>query len=187
MTNRPTLHGRLIVSSAIWLSGLLLGACGGRDKGGGSDWTMRADTVHAGGTAGTRVTAALRTSGKEGPEGEAPTRPVVLSLDCFGGNATVAIMTDQALRQGSTDLRLSVDSAPPLAIKGFAGTTATGGKVLLMISQERALTWFKGHRRATVHYADGAGSYKTTAEFPVAGIEKHRAAFLAACGKPGKK
>jgi hypothetical protein len=170
--------------SAVGLAGLLLAACGGRDTAG--DWTIRVDTVRAGTEAGTRTTASLRTNGKEGPEGEAPTHDVVLSFDCFGDNTTVAIMTDQALRQGSTVVRVSVDSAPPRKIKGFAGTTNTGGKVLLTIAQDSLLAWLAGHRRAIVSYADGAGSYKTTAEFPVGGLEKHRASFLAACAKREK-
>ena len=172
------------VLSALALSGLLLAACGGRDTGG--DWTIRVDTVRASTEPGTRTTASLRTNGKEGPEGEAPTHDVVLSFDCFGDNTTVAIMTDQALRQGSTVVRLSVDSAPPRKIKGFAGTTSTGGKVLLTISQDSLLAWLTRHRRAIVNYADGAGSYKTTAEFPIGGLERHRASFVAACAKREK-
>jgi hypothetical protein len=185
MTGRVILHARPIVRSALGLAGLLLAGCGGRDTHG--DWTMRVDTVRAGAETGARTTASLRADGKEGPEGAAPTHAVVLSLDCFGDNATVAIMTDQALRQGSVDVRMSVDSAPPRTIKGFAGTTSTGGKVLLTIAQDSLLAWLNGHRRASVTYADGAGSYKTTAEFPVGGIEQHRASFLAACGKRGEK
>jgi hypothetical protein len=169
-----------IVRSGLGLAGLLLAACGGRDTGG--DWTMRVDTVRAGAEPGTRVAASLRSNGKEGPEGAAPTHDVVLSFDCFGENATVTIMTDQALRQGSTEVRLRVDSAPARTIKGFAGTTSTGGKVLLTIAQDSLLAWLNGHRRAIVNYADGAGSYKTTAEFPIGGLERHRASFLLACG-----
>jgi hypothetical protein len=169
--------------SLLGFAGLLLAACGTREAAG--DWTMRVDTARASTDAGTRVTASLRTDGKEGPEGEAPTHPVVLSFDCFGDNATVAIMTDQALRQGSTDVRVSVDSAPPRTLKGFAGTTTTGGKVLLTIAQDSLLALLNGHRRAVVHYADGAGSYKTTAEFPLAGLERHRTSFRAACAAPG--
>jgi hypothetical protein len=170
---------------AVGLAGLLVAACGGRDTGG--DWTLRVDTLRAGAEPGTRLTASLRTDGKEGSEGAAPTHAVVLSFDCFGDNTTVAIMTDQALRQGSTEVRLSVDSAPPHKIKGFAGTTSTGGKVLLTIAQDSLLALLNGHRRAIVSYADGAGSYKTTAEFPVGGLEQHRASFLAACAKRGEK
>ena len=135
------------------------------------------------------MTASLRTDGHEGPEGAGapPTHAVVLSLDCFGDNATVAIMTDQALRQGSTKVRLSVDSAPPRTIKGFAGTTSTGGKVLLTIAQDSLLAWLTGHRRVIVNYADGAGSSKTAAAFPIGGLERHRAPFLAACAKRGEK
>ncbi|HET7468280.1 MAG TPA: hypothetical protein VFJ81_01345 [Gemmatimonadales bacterium] len=179
MTNRAAVEPTHVVRCALGLAALLVAACGGRDAGG--DWTMRVDSVRAG-AAGSQVSASLRADGKEGPEGEAPSHSVVLSLDCFGDNATVAIMTDQALRQGSTDLRMSVDSAPPRKLKGFAGTTSTGGKVLLSISQDSLLALLRGHRHATVRYADGAGSYKTTAEFPIAGLERHQAAFLAACG-----
>src|SRR5262245_48948685 len=179
MTERASLGITRIVRSALGAAGLVLAACGGRDAGG--DWTMRVDTAGAGGVS--QVTASLRTDGKEGPEGQPATKPVVLSFDCFGDNATVAIMTDQALRQGSTDVRLGVDSAPPRKLKGFAGTTSTGGKVLLTIAQDSLLALLTGHRRATVSYADGAGSYKTTAEFPVSGVEHHKASFLAACGK----
>jgi hypothetical protein len=174
-----------IIRCALGLTGLLLAACGRRDTAG--EWTMRVDTVRAGSEPATRLTASLRTDGKEGPEGAAPTHAVVLSLDCFGDNATVAIMTDQALRQGSTEVRLSVDSAHPRKIKAFAGTTSTGGKVLLTIAQDSLLAWLNGHHRAIVNYADGAGSYKTTAEFPIGGLEQHRAAFLAACAKRGEK
>jgi hypothetical protein len=174
-----------VLRSALGLAGLLLAACGGRNTGG--DWTMRVDTVGAGVEPRTRVTASLRTSGREGPEGEAPTHTVMLSFDCFGENTTVAIMTDQALRQGSTDVRLGVDGAPARTIKGFAGTTSTGGKVLLTIAQDSLLAWLTGHRRTIVHYADGAGSSKTTAEFPIGGLERHRAAFLAACAERGGK
>jgi len=59
--------------------------------------------------------------------------------------------------------------------------------VLLTIAQDSLLAWLNGHRRAIVNYADGAGSYKTTAEFPVGGLERHRASFLAACAKRAKK
>ena len=172
------------VRSAVGLTALVLAACGRRDTGG--DWTMRVDTVRSGAAPGTRQTASLRTSGKEGPEGETPTHAVVLSFDCFGDNTTVAIMTEQALRQGSTKVRLSVDSAPPRTIEGFAGTTSTGGKVLLTVAQDSLLAWLNGHRRAIVSYADGAGSYKTTAEFPLRGLEQHRTPFLAACASRGE-
>ena len=185
MTGRVLLEAKPTVRFTVWLAGLLLAACGGRETGG--DWTLRVDTVRAGADRGTRFTASLRADGKEGAEGAAPTHAVVLSFDCFGENTTVAIMTDQALRQGSTEVRLSVDSAPPRKIKGFAGTTNTGGKVLLTITQDSLLAWFNGHRRAIVNYADGAGSYKTTAEFPIGGLERHRASFLAACAKRGEK
>lgn len=188
MTRRAPVEAKHIVRSAVGLAGLLLVACGGRKTNG--DWTMRVDTARAGAEPG-RVTASLRTDGHEGPEGAAagaaPAHTVVLSLDCFGDNATVAIMTDQALRQGSTDVRLGVDSGPPRTIKGFAGTTTTGGKVLLTVAQDSLLAWLTGHRRATVNYADGAGSNKTIAAFPIGGLERQRAPFMAACGQRAVK
>jgi hypothetical protein len=183
MTDRAGIESTQLAPTALAVLGLILAACGGREAGG--DWTVRVDTARAGG--GVQVTASLRTDGKEGPEGQAPTHPVVLSLDCFGDNATVAIMTDQALRQGSTDVRLSLDSARPRTLKGFAGTTSTGGKVLLTIAQDSLLALLDGHRHATVSYADGAGSYQTTAEFPIGGLERHQASFRAACGKREQK
>ena len=183
MTGRASFEPSRIIRPAVGLVGLILAACGGRDTGG--DWTMRVDTSRAGG--GTQVTASLRADGKEGAEGQAPTRPVVLSFDCFGDNATVAIMTDQALRQGSTEVRMSLDSARPRTLKAFAGTTTTGGKVLLTMAQDSLLALLNGHRHATVSYADGAGSNKTTAEFPIAGLQRHQASFLAACGKRDTK
>jgi hypothetical protein len=184
MIGRTFLRSKAVVGSAVGSAGLLLAACGARDSG---DWAMRVDTLRTGADPRARVAASLRTNGKEGSEGAAPTHDVVLSLDCFGDNATVALMTDQALRQGSTEVRVSVDSAPPRTIKGFAGTTTTGGKVLLTIAQDSLMAWLSGHRRAIVNYADGAGSYKTTAEFPIGGLERHRASFLAACAGRERK
>jgi hypothetical protein len=185
MIGRVLLGATRIVRPVLGLAGLFLAACGRRDASG--DWTLQVDTVQTGAGSGNRVTASLRTSGKEGPQGEAPTHAVALSFDCFGDNATVAIMTDQALRQGSADVRVSVDGGPPRTIRGFAGTTKTGGKVLLQIAQDSLLVRLSGHRRAVVHYADGAGSYKTTAEFAIGGLERQRASFRSACAGRGGK
>jgi hypothetical protein len=95
-------------------------------------------------------------------------------------------MTDQALRQGSVETRLQVDNDPPRRIPGFAGTTSTGGQVVLTIPQDSVLALLSGHRRALIEYADGAGSSGTMAEFPVSGVEKYRGTFLAACAKRGR-
>ena len=91
-------------------------------------------------------------------------------------------MTEQALRQGSTDARLQVDAGRPRRIPGFAGTTSTSGQVVLTISQDSILTLLTGHQRAILEYADGAGSSHTVAEFPIAGLEKYRDPFLRTCG-----
>jgi hypothetical protein len=95
------------------------------------------------------------------------------------------IMTDQALRQGSVQVQLRLDADPPRRLPGFAGTTATGGQLVLTVPQDSVLALLSGHRRATIEYADGAGSSKSTAVFSVAGLEKFRAPFLAACARRG--
>ena len=95
-------------------------------------------------------------------------------------------MTGQALRQGSVETRLQVDADPPRRIPGFAGTTASGGQVVLTIPQDSVLAILSGRQRAVIEYADGAGSSRTTAEFPIAGLEKYREPFLAACAKRGR-
>jgi hypothetical protein len=124
--------------------------------------------------------------GKEGPEGEPRSRAVILSFDCRQDNAGGRIMTDQALRQGSVETRLMVDRNPPLRLPGFAGTTPTGGQVVLTIPLDSLLALLTGHQRAIIEYADGAGSSRTTAEFPVIGVETYRPRFLAACaGRSG--
>jgi hypothetical protein len=165
---------------------VLLAACGGCDAGSGTDaWKFKVDTIRSENGGSIRQTSWLRTVGKEGPKGAARTEAVILSFDCFRGNARSTIMTVQALRQGSVETRLKVDATPPRRIPGFAGTTASGGQVVLTIPQDTMLTILSGHQQATIEYADGAGSSKTTAEFPVAGLQKYRAPFLAACAKSG--
>jgi hypothetical protein len=142
-------------------------------------WQLKVDTV------GARQKSFLRVVGQEGPEGETPARPVILSFDCLPEQASSTIMTDQALRQGSVESRLSLDGAAPIRLPGFAGTTPSGGQVVLTVRQDSLLAALEGHQRAVVDYADGAGSSHTTAEFPLAGLEKLRAPFLAACAKRG--
>lgn len=154
------------------------GACGNGDAEAGA-WQFRIDTVSTGGSV--RQTSFLRVVGQEGPEGEPRAKPVILSLDCQPDGASSRIMTDQALRQGSVESRLSVDSGPALTIPGFAGTTPTGGQVVLKLPHDSLLSVLGGHQRAVLEYADGAGSSKTTAEFPLPGLETHRGAFLASC------
>jgi hypothetical protein len=134
------------------------------------------------------IVSSIRTTiGKERPEGAAGTKAVVLSFDCFRDNAISTIMTDQALRQGSVEIRLTVDAASPRHIPGFAGTTSSGGQVVLTIPQDSVLVLLSGHQRALIEYVDGAGSSRTIAEFPVAGLEKYRGRFLAACAKTGAR
>jgi hypothetical protein len=163
---------------------VLVAACSGRDAGSGA-WQFNVDTTRAETGGGVRQTSWLRAVGKEGSEGAAQTDPVILSFDCFPGNTSSTIMTEQALRQGSVETLLKVDADPPRRIPGFAGTTASGGQVVLTIPQDSMLALLSGHRRVTIEYADGAGSSKTTAVFPVAGLEKYRQLFLAACAKRG--
>ncbi len=165
---------------------LLVAACGGRDAGSGTaSWQFKVDTTNTDGSV--RETSWLRAMGKEHPEGAAGTKAVIFSLDCVGDNAISTIMTDQALRQGSVKVRLTVDTDSPRRIPGFAGTTPSGGQVVLTIPQDSMLVLLSGHQRAVIEYADGAGSSKTIAEFPIAGLEKYRGPFLAACAKAGAR
>lgn len=166
---------------------LMVAACRGHDAGITSGaWEFKVDTI-AESDGGTRQTSWLRAAGKEGPIGSERTNAVMLSFDCFRGNTSSTIMTNQALRQGSVEVQVEVDSDPARRIPGFAGTTPSGGKVLLMIPQDSLLALLSGHQRALIEYADGAGSSKTTAELPIAGLEKLRAPFLAACAKRGRE
>lgn len=165
---------------------VLVAACGGRDAGSGSGtWQFKVDTTGTDG--GVRETSWIRTTGKERPEGAAGTNAVILSFDCIGDKAISTIITDQALRQGTVETRLTVDADSPRRIPGFAGTTSSGGQVVLTIPQDSMLGLLRGHQRAVIEYADGAGSSKTIAEFSVAGLEKYRGPFLAACAKIGAR
>ena len=156
------------------LSVLLLATACGRDAGSGSGaWEFKVDPA--------RRTAWLRAVGKEGAPDETRTKEVILSFDCLPGQRSTTIMTEQPLRQGSTDARVQLDASRPRRIPAFAGTTASSGQVVLTMSQDSMLKLLSGHQRATIEYADGAGSSRTTAEFPVAGLEQYRARFLRAC------
>jgi hypothetical protein len=156
-----------------------VGACGGGDGGPGKgSWELKAEA------AGSNAPS-LRTVGREGPPGEPPARAVILSFDCLPGHAISTIMTDQQLRQGSVEIRLTLDADSPRRLAGFAGTTPSGGQLVLTSPQDSVLALLSGHQRATIEYEDGAGSSKSTAVFPVAGLDRYRTQFLAACAKRG--
>lgn len=157
-------------------------ACRDAEPGAGA-WRFNVDTVRSAGGGSVHQTSWLRVVGREGAEGEPRTRPVILSFDCLPDHASSTIMTDQALRQGSVETRLTVDGNPPRRLPGFAGTTSSGGQVVLAIPHDSLLAALSGHQRAVIEYADGAGSSKTTAEFPLAGLETYRGPFVAACAK----
>jgi len=170
------------------LSALILAAgCGGRDANTATGaWQFKVDTTRSETDGSVRESAWLRTSGTEHPQASPASpgaKPAILSFDCFGNDALTTIITDQALRQGSTETKLTVDAGKPRRIDGFAGTTPSGGQVVLTIPQDSMLALLSGHRRARIEYADGAGSYKTIAEFPIKGLEKNRRPFLATCAK----
>ena len=156
-----------------------LAACGGR---GGAEgpWEFKVDS-----SAGAHPAASLRSVGQEGPRGEPQKTSVVLSLDCRADHTGATILTQQSLRQGSVEAELSLDGGPARRIPGFAGTTGTSGQLVLTVSLDSVLALLAGHQRATVDYEDGAGSSKTTAVFPVAGLEARRAEFVAACDRSG--
>ena len=161
--------------SGLWaiLAAVVAAAgCGDAENTAGA-WEFKADTA--------RHTSWLRVVGQEGGEGGARTRPVILSFDCLPDDASIRIMTEQSLRQGSVEARLRVDGNPPVTIPGFAGTTPSGGQVVLTLPQDSLLAALSGGQRAVVEYTDGAGSSRTTAEFPLPGLETHRAAFLTTC------
>jgi hypothetical protein len=167
---------------------MLVTACGGRDAGSSAgDWQFKVDTTRSesGGTA--RETSSLRVTGKEGSEGATETRAAVLSFDCFRDNALSTIMTDQALRQGTAEARLTLDAGKPRRIPGFAGTTPSGGQLVLTIPQDSMLALLSPHQHASIEYVDGAGSSKTVAEFALTGLEKYRSQFRAACVKAGAR
>ena len=172
-----------LVVLAIVLGGLgAMAGCGERDATVHSGaWQLKIDTAQG----SARQTSFLRVVGQEGPRGGPPAKSVILSFDCRPDQASSTIMTEQALRQGSVDAKVTVDGGKPLELPGFAGTTPTGGQVALTVRQDSMLAALDGHERAVVEYADGAGSSHTTAEFPLAGLEKVREAFLAACAKRG--
>ena len=169
---------------AALAAGVVLTGCGTGDAEAGA-WELRVDTVQAGGTGSARRTAWLRVVGQEGATGEARTTPVILSFDCRPDQASVTVMTRQALRQGTAEARLTLDQRPPLELPAFAGTTESGGQVVLTIPQDSLLELLARHQRAVVEYADGAGSSRTTAEFPLAGLATRRAVFLTACQRRG--
>ena len=187
MSDRWGRPERLVGSLRAALSALaLVGACTGADRGSREGaWEFRVDTVRSDSDGGIRSTTWLRAVGKEGARGAPQTKAVILSFDCLPRHTTSAIMTDQALRQGSVKVQLRLDVDPPRRLPGFAGTTATGGQLVFTVPQDSVLALLSGHRRATIEYADGAGSSKSTAVFSVAGLEKLRAPFVAACARRG--
>lgn len=148
-------------------------------------WAFNVDTTPSGTDAGARLTAWLRGTGTEGPEGKQQRTGAILSFDCRPDHTGAAVFTEQALRQGSVEIELTLDAETPRRIPGFAGTTPTGGQVVLTMRLDSVLQLLEGHQRATIEYEDGAGSSQTTAVFPLAGLETFRERFLEACGGQG--
>lgn len=137
----------------------LVAACRGGDRGSGEDgWEFSVDTVRSDSDGGIRSATWLRVLGKEGPRGAPQTEAVVLRFDCLPGHTISTIMTDQALRQGTVEVQLKLDADPPRRLPGFAGTTPTGGQLVLTIPQDSVLALLSGHQRAAIEYSDGAGS-----------------------------
>lgn len=162
------------------LVAVALPACDrGEDPDAGA-WEFKVDTVASG------QTAWLRVVGREGPEGEPRAREVILSFDCLPDDRPSTIMTEQALRQGSVEASLLLDGGPPRRLPGFAGTTPSGGQVVLRIRQDSLLKLLTGRRLAVFEYSDGAGTSQTTAEFPLEGLEVYRERLLRACESRGK-
>ena len=177
--------GGMFLAISVGLAGL--GACSGDDgvvRAGA--WEFKVDTAPSG-PAGAGPAAWLRGTGREGPQGKEATVASILSFDCRADHTGATIMTTQALRQGTTEAEVSVGGDQTHTLAGFAGTTQTGGQVVLTAPLDSVLDLVRGHDSVTVQYADGAGSSKTTAVFPLAGLDSLRERFLAACGgRPGK-
>jgi hypothetical protein len=183
----PARSPGLTVPAAL-LAVVLMAACGGRDAGSGTgSWQLKVDSARSETDTSARETTSLRVIGQERPEGATETKAVVLSFDCFRDNALSTIMTDQALRQGTADARLTLDAGKPRRIPGFAGTTPSGGQLVLTIPQDSMLALLSRHQHASIEYVDGAGSSKTVAEFALTGLEKYRSQFRAACVKAGAR
>jgi hypothetical protein len=180
---RPGMLGEL---RGILATLALLVACG-EEKVVARDgaWEFSVDTAPSAAGAGTRLTTWLRGTGTEGPEGEQQRTGAILSFDCRPDHTGAAILTEQALRQGSVEIELTLDAEPPRRIPGFAGTTPTGGQVILTMPLDSVLQLLETHQRVTIDYQDGAGSSQTTAVFPLAGLETFRERFLEACGGKG--
>ena len=159
--------------------------CGDAEQEAGA-WEFKVDTVSSAGGGSVHRTSWLRVVGQEGAGAEPRTRPVILSFDCLPDDASSRIMTEQSLRQGSVESRLILNGDPPLRVPGFAGTTPSGGQVVMTIPQDSLLEALGRHQRAIIEYADGAGSSRTTAEFPLAGLETYRERFLASCAERGR-
>jgi hypothetical protein len=165
---------------------VMAAGCGGSDaEPGAGAWQFKVDTVRSADPAKARQAAYLRVVGQEGPAEEQRSKPVILSFDCRPDQASTTIMTDQALRQGTVETRVTVDERSPIRVPAFAGTTPSGGQVVLTTRQDSLIALLGGHRRVLVEYEDGAGSSRTTAEFPIAGLETYRDRFLAACARRG--
>jgi hypothetical protein len=156
-----------------------LAACGERGSRTEGPWEFKVDSSNA------RAAASLRSAGTEGPRGEPQKAAVVLSLDCRADHTGATIITQQSLRQGSVEVELVRDTERPRRIPGFAGTTESGGQVVLTVSLDSVLALLAGHQRLTIDYEDGAGSSRTTAVFPVGGLDSRRAEFVAACDRSG--
>jgi len=156
-----------------------LAACNHDGKTAGP-WAFKVDS-----TAAAKPAASLRSVGQEGPRGEPQKNPVVLSLDCRSDHTGATILTQQSLRQGSVDAELTLDADKARRIPGFAGTAGNSGQLVVTIALDSVLALLAGHQRATIEYEDGAGSSKTTAVFPIAGLEARRAEFTAACDRSG--
>ena len=123
--------------------------------------------------------------GQEGPRGEPQKTSVVLSLDCRADHTGATILTPQSLRRLLEEAELRLDGGPARRIPGFAGTTGTSGQLVLTVSLDSVLALLAGRQRVSLDYEDGAGSSKTTAVFPIAGVEARRAEFIAACDRSG--
>ena len=79
-------------------------------------------------------------------------------------------------------MRVKRGALPLYTTKGFAGSAADGGLVLLE-DWAGFLDSLRGHQTVLVDYQDNRRFTRSVAEFQIAGIDSFRTLFLSACAK----
>ena len=120
----------------------------------------------------------MKGSGKEGQEGQLRSTGVMLWLTCDAGQRTLSLMTDQRMEQGLTQVRVKLDSSPPVTMSAFRGS----GTVLFDQSSS-PIDSLMGHGHVLFEYAPEQAS-KTIAEFDLRGLDTMRRKLDPLCASP---